>query len=135
MTPTGSSASSGNATTPQARSARMTKHPVHDIETKYIGQIQRQQLELALIKAERDAALRDREIAQARSQAMGILVDALSGSLRPFGFDRKRFLAAIRKAARSVPDHGPAALQHTVLFEGSNRVLKRIAAPLSSARD
>ena len=113
----------------------MTKNPVHDIETKYIRRIQQQQLELALIKAERDAALRDRELAQARSQAMGTLVDALSGSLRPFGFDRKRFLAAIRIAARAIPDHGPAALQHNVLFEGSNRLLGRIASPLSSARD
>jgi len=110
----------------------MTKNPVHDIETKYIRQIQRQQLELALIKAERDAAVRDREVTQAQSQAMSTLVDALSSSLRPFGFDRKRFLAAIRKAARSIPDHGPAAHQHNVLFEGSNRFLGRIASPLSS---
>ncbi|GJE14959.1 hypothetical protein [Methylobacterium longum] len=110
----------------------MIKNPVHDIETKYIRQIQRQQLELALIKAERDAALRDQEVAQARTQAMSTLVDALSSSLRPFGFDRKRFLAAIRKAARSIPDHGPASHQHTVLFEGSNRFLGRIASPLSS---
>ena len=113
----------------------MTNNPVHDIETKYIRQIQRQQLELALIKAERDAALRDRAVAQARSQAIGTLVDALSSSLRPFGFDRKRFLAAIRTAARSIPNNGPAALQHNVLFEGSNRLLGRIAAPRSSARD
>lgn len=113
----------------------MTKNPVNDIETNYIRQIQRQQLELALIKAERDAALRDCEMAQARSQAMGTLVDALSGSLRPFGFDRKRFLAVIRTAARSIPDHGPAAIQHNVLFEGSNRLLRRIASPLSSVRN
>ena len=113
----------------------MTKNPVHDIETKYIRRIQRQQLELALIKAERDAALRDRELAQARSQAMGTLVAAVAGSVRPFGFARTRCGAALRSAARSIPDHGPAALQHNVLFEGSNRLLGRIASPLSSARD
>jgi hypothetical protein len=113
----------------------MTKSPVHDIESKYIRQIQQQQIEVALLKAERDAALRDREMAQARSEAMNSLVDALSSSLRPFGFHRKRFLTAIRKAARSVPDHGPASVQHTVLFEGSNRFLGRIASPLPSTRD
>lgn len=113
----------------------MIKSPLHDIETKYIQQIQRQQLELALIKAERDAAVHDRETAEARSQALETLVDAVSSCLRPFGFDRKRFLAAIRAAARSVPDQGPAKIQHTILFEGSNRFLGRIASPLSRTRD
>lgn len=110
----------------------MIKNPVHDFETKYIRQIQQQQLELALIKAERDAALHERAVAQAQSQAMSTLVNALASSLRPFGFDRKRFLAAIRKAARSIPDHGPASHQHTVLFEGSNRFFVRRVSPLSS---
>ena len=113
----------------------MTKNPAHDIESKYIRQIQRQQLELALIKAERDAALRDRDTAQAQSEAVNTLVDALSGSLRPFGFDRRRFLAAIRTAARSIPNNGPASAQHHVLFEGSNRFLTRIASPLAARRD
>ncbi|MCJ2049238.1 hypothetical protein [Methylobacterium sp. J-070] len=113
----------------------MTMNPVQAIDTKYIRLIQQQQLELALIKAERDVALRDRDIAQSRSEAMNTLVDALIGSLRPFGFDRKRFLTTIRQAARSLPDHGPAASQHTVLFEGSNRFLGRKASSLSSQHE
>ena len=126
---------SGKTDPPQTHSASMIKNPVQDIESKYIRQIHRQQLELALIKAERDAALHDRNMAQARSEASKILIDALSGSLRPFGFDRKRFLAAIRNATRSIPNHGPASAQHHVLFEGSNRFLARIASPLASRRD
>ena len=53
--------------------------PFMPSSTKYIRQIQQQQVELALIKAERDAAVRDRDMAQARSEAMNILVDALVG--------------------------------------------------------
>ncbi|WP_456684552.1 hypothetical protein [Bradyrhizobium sp. P5_C11_2] len=96
---------------------------VHAIETAYIRRIQQQQVELTLLKAERDAVLRERDLARARSEATSTLIDALIGSLRPYGFSRKRFLSAIRNAARTVPDQGPAALQHGVLFEGSNRIL------------
>jgi hypothetical protein len=101
----------------------MTKNPVHDLDTRYIRQIQQQQIALAVIRAERDAALRDRDQARARSDAMATLVDALLGSLRPYGFSRKLFLSAIRKAAGAVPDQGPDSLQHAVLFDGSNRIL------------
>jgi len=110
----------------------MTKNPVHDIDTRYIRQIQQQQIALAVIEAERDAALRDRDQARARSDAMAKLIDALLGSLRPYGFNRKRFLSAIRKAAGTVPDQGPDALQHAVLFDGSNRILG--ARPLGRVR-
>ncbi|SDA31529.1 hypothetical protein SAMN02799622_05030 [Methylobacterium sp. UNC378MF] len=101
----------------------------HAIETKYIRQIQQQQVELTLLKAERDDALRERDLARARSEATSTLIEALVGSVRPYGFSRKRFLAAIRKAARTVPDHGPAALQHGILFEGSNRILAASRIP------
>ena len=116
----------------QAHGARMTKNPVRDIEVKYIRQIQQQQIELALLKAERDAALRDRDVAQASATAMRTLIDALARSLRPYGFDRKRFLMTIRKAAHAIPNHGPAALQHEILFEGSNRILGRTDASLAA---
>ena len=101
----------------------MPKTPVHDIETHYTRRIQQQQIELALIKAERDAAVRERDLARARSEAMAKLVDAVLGSLRPYGFSRKRFVFAIRKAARAIPDREPDSLQHAVLFDGSNRIL------------
>ncbi len=64
----------------------MTTNPVQDIDTRYIRQIQQQQIELALIKAERDTAMRDRDRAQAHSDAMAKLVEALLASLRPYGF-------------------------------------------------
>ncbi|MGU3422865.1 hypothetical protein LOK46_06335 [Methylobacterium sp. NMS14P] len=102
---------------------------VHAIDTKYIRRIQQQQTELTLLQAERDAALRERDLARARSEATSTLIDSLIGSVRPYGFSRKRFLAAIRKAARTVPDHGPAALQHGILFEGSNRILAASRMP------
>lgn len=101
----------------------MTKNPVHDLDTRYIRQIQQQQIALAVMRAERDAALRDRDQARARSDAMATLVDALLGSLRPYGFSRKLFLSAVRKAAAAIPDQGPDSLQHAVLFDGSNRIL------------
>ncbi|MCJ2056779.1 hypothetical protein MKL09_09445 [Methylobacterium sp. J-048] len=101
----------------------MIKSPVQDIDTQYIRRIQQQQIELALIKAERDTAVRDRNLARAHSEAMTKLVDALLASLRPYGFSRKRFVFAIRKAARAIPDREPDSLQHAVLFDGSNRVL------------
>ena len=101
----------------------------HAIETKYIRRIQQQQVELTLLKAERDDALRERDLARARSEATSTLIEALVGSVRPYGFSRKRFLNAIRKAARTVPDHGPAALQHGILFEGSNRILTASRMP------
>lgn len=102
---------------------------INAIETTYIRRIQQQQVELTLLKAERDAVLRERDLARARSEATSTLIDALVGSLRPYGFSRKRFLSAIRRAARIVPDQGPAALQHGVLFEGSNRILAAARTP------
>ena len=110
----------------------MTKKPVNDIETKYIRQIQHQQTEVALIKAQLDAAERERDRYKARFDAMATLVDAVIGSLRPFGFSRNRFVTTIRRAAQAIPDHGPEALQHTVLFEGSTRILN--AQPPGSVR-
>ena len=101
----------------------MIKNAISDVDTKFIRQIQHQQIELALLKAERDAALRDRDRAQAESKALNTLFDALLGSLRPYGFGRKRFLTAIRTAARSVSDRGPDSLQHIILLQGSNRAL------------
>ncbi|MBY0250080.1 MAG: hypothetical protein K2X54_01640 [Methylobacterium organophilum] len=102
---------------------------VHAIDTKYIRRIQQQQVELTLLKAERDAALRERDLARARSEATSTLIEALVGSVRSYGLNRKRFLAAIRKAARTVPDHGPAALQHGILFDGSQRILAASRMP------
>lgn len=96
---------------------------VNAIDTKYICRIQQQQVALNLLKAEHDIALSERDLARAQSEATSTLIDALIGSVRPYGFSRKRFLSAIRKAAQTVPDDGPAALQHDILFEGSKRIL------------
>ncbi|KZC02388.1 hypothetical protein AU375_01185 [Methylobacterium radiotolerans] len=102
----------------------MMTNTLHANDVKYIRQIQQQQVELTLLKAERDEALRERDLARAHAEATSTLIEALIGSMRPYGFGRKRFLSAIRKAARTVPDHGPAAMQHGILFEGSNRILE-----------
>ncbi|WP_244514136.1 hypothetical protein [Methylobacterium sp. UNC378MF] len=118
-----------NSPTASGQGCRTMTNAAHAIETKYIRQIQQQQVELTLLKAERDDALRERDLARARSEATSTLIEALVGSVRPYGFSRKRFLAAIRKAARTVPDHGPAALQHGILFEGSNRILAASRIP------
>jgi ribosomal protein L16 Arg81 hydroxylase len=71
---------------------------------------------------ERDQAVTE---ANARVEAMQAVIAALLRSLRPFGLDRKRFVAAIRTAAESVPAHGPQSVQHTVLHTESMRVLRR----------
>ncbi|MGU3387956.1 hypothetical protein ACLBYG_25900 [Methylobacterium sp. D53M] len=102
----------------------MTKNLVHDIDTKYIRQIQQQNIQLAVMRAELDRAVQARAAAEARAEATNKLFDALLTSLRPYGFRRKQFLLAVRRIAAAVPDHGPAALQHAVLFDGSNRILK-----------
>ena len=96
----------------------------HDIDTKFIRQIQQQQIELTLLKAERDRALHDRALAQARCEAMSKLVDALLASFRPYGFSRKRFQSAVRRSAQTVPDHGADSAQHSVLHDGSERILR-----------
>lgn len=111
----------------------MMTNPVDAIEITYIRRIQQQQVELTLVRAERDAVMRERDLAQARSEATSTLIEALIGSVRPFGFNRQRFLAAIRKSARALPDHGPAALQHTILLEGSNRILAASRMPDQAA--
>ena len=103
----------------------MTTRVAHAVDTKYIRLIQHQQIELALVRAERDAALLERDMARARSNAAVTLLDAILESLRPYGFGRKRFLARIRRAARLIPNQGPESIQHTLLHEGSNRVLGR----------
>ncbi|MGU3479885.1 hypothetical protein [Methylobacterium sp. D48H] len=102
---------------------------VYAIDTKCISRIQQQQIALNLLKAERDIALRERDLARAQAEATSTLIEALVGSVRPYGMSRKRFLAAIRKAARTVPNHGPAALQHGILFEGSSRILAASRMP------
>jgi hypothetical protein len=102
----------------------MPKNLAHNIDTKFIRQIQQQQIELAILRAERDSAVRERDLAQARSEAHTKLIDALLESLRPYGFSRKWFLSAIRKAAQAIPDHGVDSVQHAVLFDGSNRILQ-----------
>ncbi|PJI55910.1 hypothetical protein CTI14_00990 [Methylobacterium radiotolerans] len=102
----------------------MPKNLANDIDTKFIRQIQQQQIELSLLRAERDSAVRDRDLAQARSEGHTKLIDALLESLRPYGFSRKGFLSAIRRAAQTIPDHGVDSVQHTVLFDGSNRILQ-----------
>ncbi|MCJ2118603.1 hypothetical protein MKK65_18880 [Methylobacterium sp. J-001] len=70
---------------------------------------------------DRDRAVSD---ASARLEAMQSVITALIMSLRPYGLDRKKFTASIRSIAQRTPTEGPKAVQHTVLYSESMRVLK-----------
>ncbi|MHB2208446.1 hypothetical protein [Methylobacterium sp. CM6257] len=71
---------------------------------------------------ERDRAVSE---AAARVEAMQAVLGALIGSLRPYGLDRRKFVASIQSIAEEVPTDGPKAVQHTVLHSESTRVLRR----------
>ena len=70
---------------------------------------------------------RDRVVAEAlaRVEAMQAVIGALTGSLRPYGLNRKRFTASLQAFAKRTPNEGPRSIQHTVLFEESTRVITR----------
>lgn len=63
-------------------------------------------------------------LAEAREDAVRIVLKALITSLRPFGFDRKRFMRCIREEAEEVPASGPRSVQHAVLLSECRRVLR-----------
>ena len=58
-----------------------------------------------------------------RLEAVYVVLDALLGSLRPRGLDRKRFKALITRVAQVTPTVGPEAVRHAVLFEASRKIL------------
>lgn len=73
----------------------------------------------ALLNA-RDGALAE---ANARVEATQITLTALLASISWRGLRRRKFRALIAEAARTIPDEGPAAVQHHILLSEVRKVL------------
>ncbi|SEI14522.1 hypothetical protein SAMN02799636_05953 [Methylobacterium sp. 275MFSha3.1] len=73
----------------------------------------------ALLDA-RDGALAE---ANARAEATQITLTALLASIGWRGLQRRKFRALIAEAARTIPDEGPAAVQHHILLTEVRKVL------------
>jgi SAM-dependent methyltransferase len=58
-----------------------------------------------------------------RVEAMQIVLSAVLASTGWGGLDRRKFRTLIAEASRSIPDDGPAAVQHVVLLEEARKVL------------
>ena len=58
-----------------------------------------------------------------RVEATQIVLSAVLASTGWGGLDRRKFKTLIAEASRSIPDSGPAAVQHLVLLEGARKVL------------
>ncbi|MCJ2054937.1 ATP-dependent helicase [Methylobacterium sp. J-070] len=73
----------------------------------------------------RDETLRAMATAEAdqRVQALQTVLDALLASMKPRGFDRKKFQARIALAGRDTPDSGPAAVRHAIYLAEARKVL------------
>lgn len=63
-------------------------------------------------------------VAEQREEAVRLVLRALIASLRPFGFNRQRFLRCVREEGQDTPSEGPASVRHTVLFQETRRVLR-----------
>lgn len=74
---------------------------------------------MALLDA-RDGALVE---ANARAEAAQITLTALLASIGWRGLQRRKFRALIAEAARTIPDEGPAAVQHHILLAEARKVL------------
>ena len=81
----------------------------------------RQELDAAL---HREAALK-REIVheRERTEAVRIVLFALTASIGRFGLRRGLFKARIARLGRETPDSGPQAVRHPVLLAEARRVL------------
>jgi hypothetical protein len=79
------------------------------------------------------AAAREREQALAaeivqereRTEAVRLVLQALTLSIGRFGLRRRLFLSRIARIGRETPDSGPQSVRHTVLLAESRRVLGR----------
>ncbi len=75
-----------------------------------------------------DAAAAQGEIvarAEARTDAVRIVLDAVLASLRVWGLDRRRFQKRIAQAGRDAPVAGPGAERHAILLAEARRILGR----------
>ena len=105
----------------------MSKSVSQELDIRLIKQIQQQRIEIDILKKRLGDEARDRQgsldHAEARSDAMTIVLEALIGSLRPYGFNRKRFVTNVRNLAGAIPSEGAASLQHATVFAVTNKVL------------
>jgi hypothetical protein len=63
-------------------------------------------------------------VAEQREEAVRMVLRALIASLRPFGFDKKRFKRCVHEEGRDTPNEGPASIRHAVLDQEARRVLR-----------
>ncbi|MCJ2062124.1 atp-dependent helicase [Methylobacterium sp. J-088] len=63
--------------------------------------------------------------AEARTDAVRIVLDAVLASLRVWGLDRRRFQKRIAQAGRDAPVAGPGAERHAILLAEARRILGR----------
>ncbi|PXW61310.1 hypothetical protein BY998_10811 [Methylobacterium sp. B4] len=63
-------------------------------------------------------------VAEQREEAVRMVLRALITSLRPFGFNRQRFLRCVREEGQDTPSEGPVSVRHTVLHQEARRVLR-----------
>lgn len=84
----------------------------------------------AAVRLELDAALQreealKNEIVQERerTEAVRVVLLALTASIGRFGLRRKLFTARIARLGRETPDSGPQSVRHPVLLAEARRVL------------
>ncbi|MDP4021857.1 ATP-dependent helicase [Methylobacterium sp. NEAU 140] len=77
----------------------------------------------ARVRALEEELARERE----RTEAVRIVLRALTASLGRFGLRRRDFLARIAGAGRDTPQSGPQSARHPVLLAESRHVLGREA--------
>lgn len=63
-------------------------------------------------------------VAAHREEAVRIVLRALIASLRPFGFDKKRFKRCVFEEGQDTPNDGPSSIKHIVLNQEARRVLR-----------
>ncbi|MCJ2088251.1 atp-dependent helicase [Methylobacterium sp. E-005] len=63
--------------------------------------------------------------AEARTDAVRIVLGAVLKSLRVWGLDRRRFQSLVVQAGRETPETGPEAERHAILLVEARRVLGR----------
>jgi hypothetical protein len=85
------------------------------------GAALRHELEAALQREEslRTELVQERE----RTEAVRLVLHALTKSIGWLGLRRRLFLARIARLGRETPDSGPQAVRHAVLLTESRRVL------------
>jgi SAM-dependent methyltransferase len=80
--------------------------------------------ETAVVEISGDKILLDRLAeAEFRTEATQIVLSAALASTGRGGLDRKKFKALIAEASRSIPNSGPASVQHHVLLNEARKVL------------